>query len=168
MTKNTHTAKLPDGTIAERTSSSGRAYLFCVATLPSYELALKRASKPSETDASNYNYHLKVIAEKGTTYQTKWSGQTDEAFAAQCAKRVADYTAANMGATSAAEYVAIKVAERIAHIEELKANGHFKKWIVQGWQSRADLAQKELDKALKSEWLIAADAKIIPVTMVTK
>jgi len=168
MTKNIHTAKLPDGTIAKRTSFSGRAYLFCVATLPSYELALKRASKPSETDASNYKYHLRVIAEKGTTYQTKWNNETNEEYAARCAERVAEAIEDNKGATSAAEYVAIKVAERIAHIEDLKANGHFKKWIVQGWQSRADLAQKELDKALKSEWLIVADAKIIPVTMVTE
>jgi hypothetical protein len=168
MTKNIHTATLPDGTVAKRTSTSGRVYLFCVASRPSYDFALKRASKLSETDADNYAYHLQVIAEGGRTYETQWRDESNEDFAVRCAKRADDALASNEGATSAAEYQAIKRDQRVAAVEANKAAGHYETWGVTGWQSRADLAQKELAKVAANVWLGVAEAKIIPVTMVTK
>ena len=168
MTKITHKVTLPCGTVAKRVSAS-RTYAFCVASRPSYELDLLSASKVSAIDASNFAYHLQVIAEGGRTHQRQWNGQTDEAFAALCAEHVVETLASNKGATSAAEYQALKVAERIAYIEAKKVAGYYDTWGVHGWQSRADLAQKELVKILSNEWSRVAEAKIIPVTdIVTK
>ena len=140
-----------------------------LASRPSYELDLLSASKVSAIDASNFAYHLQVIAEGGRTNMVQWIGQPDEDFAARCAERVVKAVASNEGATSAAEYQALKVAERVAYVEAQKAAGHYETWSIRGWQSRADLAQKELAKLLSNEWARVAEAKIIPVTnIVTK
>jgi hypothetical protein len=168
MTKITHKVTLPCGAAAKRISAS-RTYPFCVASRPSYDFALQQASKVSPTDASNYRYYLQVIAEGGRTHMVQWTGEADDAFAARCAKNAADKVASQQGATSAAEYQTLKVAERIAFVEARKAAGYYDAWVVQGWQSRADLAQKELIKVSSNVWLGVAEAKIIPVTdIVTK
>jgi hypothetical protein len=167
MSKNIHTATLPNGKTVTRTSSSGRAYEFCVAVRESYATALAIASRRDDkTDRSNYEYHIEQAQRTPGEYPqfNQFNGKTY--MVAVTEAQHAGHVAAIAGCSSAAEYGEARRAERIAKVEARKAAGAFEAWGVYGWQSRRDLADKAKASALAGGY--NAEAVILPVTMVTK
>lgn len=164
--KNTHTVTLPNGEAATRTSTSGRAYAFAVAYRDSYPATLA-AAKGDHCDVSNYAFHVREAKRLPGDYQienqfrpgTSW---TQTVTAEQHQQHLDEIE----GCADAQAYHAKKVAERVAKVEARKAAGGFETWCISGWQSRADLAQKEAARLQAGGW--AVDVTILPATMVTK
>ena len=169
---NTFLATDPNGKVHTRTSQN-RTYTHCVAYLPDYELALAEAKRPSRVDESNYDYHVKGVAETYEQWITtrRWllnSGNRTEADArAIHAEEVARHRKFLADATNLPEYLAARTAERVAQVEELKAGGYFNTWRVDGWQGRPDLAPKALASLRKrgsGGWFAISEAVILTVT----
>lgn len=133
MTKNVHTAILPDGRVAKRTSLN-RVYPYCVAVRDSYEYALMAAKQWLKVDADNYGYYLRELDPATRRYS-------------QSEKQLAEFADEVAGCPGANAYCAKLIAKRVAAVEKAKAEGRYERWGVLGWNGRLDLAQKLCDSA---------------------
>jgi hypothetical protein len=133
---NKHTALLPDGTVAKRTSQN-RTYPYVIAVRESYEHALKQARAYGDYDVhrSNWKYAREQVeqgdAHRHAAYNTPAKKAENERVAAMTLE----------------EYRADLTAQAIAAVEERKAKGAFDKWGALTWTSRTDLANKAHQQA---------------------
>lgn len=139
MAKHIYLAHAADGTEFKRTSASrgeGAAYTHTVVYKADFNRDLDEAGKISETDASNFHYHTRNIAQGGH-YASKPGYLTQEAYEATQAEDVARATEQLAGDTTVTAYQFRKRDERIARVL-----AHRDVWHNAGWCGRLDLAQK--------------------------
>lgn len=167
---NTFLATDPTGVVHKRTSQN-RTYTHCVAYRPSYELNFADAKKPQRNDASNFAWHVERLAQSYESWLSEHAWRTkhytDEQNRAEYAAEIERHTQNLRGATSVIEYSNARINERVAKIEQLKADGYYEKWIVEGWQGRPDLANKALASLRKrgsGGWFAISEAVILTVT----
>jgi hypothetical protein len=144
MPKTTHTATLPDGSIAKRVSQS-RVYSHVVIGRRLYDVDLARAKAPAHQrgDRSNYAYWRSFIDDAVERY--RW--ETPEETAARREKGLAEAVEAVGAYADADAYVAAQLAARTAQVEADHAGGEI--WHALTWASREDLA---LRACRSSEW----------------
>ena len=140
MTKTIHTATLPDGSVAKRTSKS-RTYSHVVVGQVSYEAAL-RSAKVRDPHVSHFRYLSKCASvQPGETYpEPGFSFPVD-------AKAHAEGVAMLEATPTRDGYVDAKVAAAVAAVEARRAAGDFDKWEALTWASRFSLANAQASGA---------------------
>lgn len=146
--KNTLKHRLPDGTVATR--STARAYSHVV--IARHDLVKRRAKagRLSEVDYSNFAFYQKEIATGvGGTYShanglmSRPLSQADYDYAVE---RVA-------GCETAQQYAEKCRDERLAGHDARYGTAGAGEWFVEGWCGRADLAEKLASKCRGYECL---------------
>lgn len=154
--KHTYRVPLPDGSEATRTTA--RTYTHIVIGKPSEADARKLAEQEWAHDESNFAYY-RTLANGGVGYVHDF-GRGLKANP-QTQADLDDVTAKLRGATTLAEFRAAMLAERIAVVDGLAAEGHYTRFHVVGWAGRPDLAEKLLRGPEGSTLLI--ERQIVPV-----
>jgi len=129
---NKHTAILPDGSVATRTSQN-RVYTHCVAVRMDFEYAYEQAAKYGNWEVHKRNWeYFKREADPATARHRNLGGKTSENLAEQ--DRIAGLTLT--------QYRAELTGQAIEEVLKAKDEGFYEKWQVVGWNGRLDLAQK--------------------------
>lgn len=184
-----HTVTLPDGTIGKRTSAN-RVYPFAVAVapMPRAELVgiLERRIAASLKYNAGYRETLAYVEAGGELVEVGHSifavnlepvPYADREAEARGQRNVGWTFGSNEGRDFAeivlmqyAEYLAIGertlIAEELALKEAIEGPAVVGSWTVHGWQSREDLARKELDKV--RGYFHGRDVVIVESVFVTK
>jgi len=133
---NKHIAKFKGTTFTR--NSKDRTYTHVIVVRESYEYALEMAKKESRFDRENYNRYMITGAEL--------DGRGDQ-----------------VAGLTEDEYVAQKIAKKVAAVEAAKARGDFDSYGQVGWCGRPDLAQKKLSsESGKPHW---AEVHAVEVTI---
>lgn len=125
---NKHEAILPDGSVAKR-NSQNRVYSHCVAFRRDYAAELAEAGKKYGHMVHNHEYAIAVV--RGEHKHSAWE------HACKGSQKAVD----RYGYDAAAA-VDQMIAERVAWVENAKAEGLYERWFVEGWNGRLDLARK--------------------------
>jgi len=155
MPKISYTATDANGLVHTR-STKTRSYTHMVVVKRSYEgdLAAAGASHWTKSDASNFDYYLRIAEGRSPHYPSvRWCAKyADRYTPAEIADEDARLTISDAAKVVEAKaqidghtvdsYVAAQKAKRIARIERLKAEGHYERWYDAGWCGRLDLALK--------------------------
>jgi hypothetical protein len=166
MSKTNYIATDAAGGIHKRSTES-RAYTHTVVVKGGYEAALASAKSPgwAKTDASNFDYYLRIAEGRSAHYPSKrWCAaprhtpeqiaQEDADLAVSDAAKVAVAKLETDGRT-VDQYVAIQRDQRIKRVEARKAAGDFDTWKNAGWCGRLDLAQKlAASEAAKGDYAV--------------
>lgn len=122
---NKHTAICPDGTIVKRNSKS-RTYSHVIVARNDYAASIANATSTgwNKTDRSNFDYYHAFL--DGTS---EWP---------ITAERIATARDNLAGCETVEAYIEHRRAVRVAAAEAVDQT----KWLVMGWASRRDLAQK--------------------------
>lgn len=125
----------------KRVSSSGRVYSHVVIGRVSLSHALERARAKyhGKSDANNFAYYVRQAAGEGLNI---WQGHSDEDKERIRLERQASAIQELQGCTTPEDYVALKLAQRLAKIERQREEGYYSRFNDLGWASRYDLAQK--------------------------
>jgi hypothetical protein len=167
MPKNYHTAQLPDGKIAKRTSLN-RVYTHCVASLPCPAYAMRQA-EDEKLDrhghhASNFAHFRAFI--DGTSHfleRKKW--QTKEEWLSHNEHQVERAKKGLNGCETVEDYIAMKHREAVERVQSGIDAGDYDKWSVEGWNGRLELARQLQASTLSPRY---REVRIIEAQMVTK
>lgn len=129
-------------------TSQNRKYSHTVVYQDSYEHAKAMAvSKDWRTrDRNNFDFYMKWV-NGSSEYITKKSWESDEQHAERIARETANATERLNGCRDVDGYLAMQQAQRLADVEQKKAEGGFDQWCNAGWCGRRDLAEK-----LAAQW----------------
>jgi hypothetical protein len=152
--KNIHTATLPNGETATRTSEN-RTYTHCVATRANYPRALAVADRLDEQDRKNFDYYLSCHEGRHPHAYSQFTNAGERARWSEIAA---------FGSRDA--YAAHLRQERLAQLEADRLAGNFERWSVLGWNGSERLAMAAANTARSGGYY--AEVVILPATVVTK
>lgn len=155
MAKTTYTAT--DAAGGKHTRKTERSYSHTVVALPSYASDLDKA-KVRTYDLKEAHMRFTVL-ERGEEAHVADGLRRHAILGAEYfRKQFAEYAAfvAQYGTPEA--YADERVANRVAKIEERKAQGYYERWQNAGWNGRLDLAHKLAAQYQDGRW---ADVKIL-------
>lgn len=135
MTTTIHTVTFPDGKTAGRTSKT-KTYPFAVIGQPSKASALA-AARSTTSDKNHFSFLSNCASvQPGATYP-----EPGFSFPVS-AKHHAEGLIMLEQTPDVADYVAGRVAARVAAVEARAAEGFYDRWSALAWSSRRDLAEK--------------------------